>query len=135
MAYLWDKSYETGNALIDSQHQELVKAINELMTACGSGRGRDKIESTVKYVANYTEKHFSDEEKLQIKYKYPDYPNHKQLHEGFKRTVAEIGAQLVKDGPTIALVGKVNANIGGWLINHIKREDTKVASCIAAASK
>ena len=30
------------------------------------------------------------------------------------------------------LVGKVNSSIAGWLINHIKREDVKVAAHVRA---
>ena len=72
---------------------------------------------------------------MQQQYKYPDYPNHKRYHEEFKRVVREIGDQLNKEGATIVLVGKVNSSIGGWLLNHIKREDVKLAAHIKANSK
>jgi len=52
------------------------------------------------------------------------------LHEGFKKVVREIMDQLEKEGPSLLLVSKVNSSIGGWLINHIKREDVKVAAHI-----
>ena len=81
---------------------------------------------------DYTSKHFGDEEALQLRYKYPDYANHKQYHEGFKRVVRELAEQLNKEGPTVVLVGKVNSSIAGWLINHIKREDVKVAAHVRA---
>uniref|UniRef100_UPI000A5C540E hypothetical protein n=1 Tax=Clostridium sp. NkU-1 TaxID=1095009 RepID=UPI000A5C540E len=51
-----------------------------------------------------------------------------------KKVVAGICAKLDKDGPTIALVGEVNSAIGGWLINHIKKEDVKVAAHIKSRS-
>ncbi|MPN61896.1 hypothetical protein SDC9_209642 [bioreactor metagenome] len=38
--------------------------------------------------------------------------------------------QLEVQGPNIVLVGKVNTAVAGWLINHIKREDVKVAAHI-----
>ena len=31
MAYVWSKDLETGNAMIDSQHKELIEAINALL--------------------------------------------------------------------------------------------------------
>ena len=34
MAYVWSKDLETGNAMIDSQHKELIEAINALLAAC-----------------------------------------------------------------------------------------------------
>lgn len=135
MAYAFTKDLETGNAAIDSQHKQLIEAINNLLNACAQGKGRVEIEKTTKFLEDYTAKHFGDEEKLQIQYRYPDYQNHKQYHEGFKRVVREISAQLSKEGATVALVGKVNTSIGGWLLNHIKKEDVKVAAHIRSQTK
>ncbi|MDR2132786.1 MAG: bacteriohemerythrin [Clostridiales Family XIII bacterium] len=127
-SFTWTPDLETGNELIDSQHKQLIEAIANLMDACSGGKGRSVLVDTIDFVESYTAKHFGDEEELQQRHRYPDYPNHKKLHDGFKRVVAELGAQLKEEGPTIALVGKVNTHIGGWLVNHIKREDTKVAA-------
>lgn len=128
MAYIFTKDLETGNALIDSEHKQLFDAMNNLLTACSSGKGRAELESTMKFLQDYTAKHFADEEKLQIQNQYPDYVNHKRYHDEFKRVVAGISAKLAKEGPTIAMVGEVNSTIGGWLIKHIKGEDKKVAA-------
>lgn len=130
MAYEFTKELETGNALIDSQHRQLIEAINRLLEACGQGKGRAQIKETMDFLQQYTAKHFSDEESLQLKYGYPDYPKHKEYHEWFKKTVAELAAELEQMGPTVVMVGKVNASIAGWLVNHIRREDTRVAAHI-----
>lgn len=73
----------------------------------------------------------SDKKAVALKYGYPDREKHKQYHEYFKRTVAEIAEQLEREGASIALIGKINSNVGNWLVSHIKREDTKVARHIA----
>lgn len=130
MAYKWSKELETGNPMIDGQHKELISAINSLLDACALGKGRAEIEHTTKFLSDYTTKHFSDEEKLQLQYKYPDYTNHRRYHEEFKRVVNELMAELRKEGATIVLVGKVNSSIAGWLLNHIQKEDKKVAEHI-----
>lgn len=130
MRYDWTSDLETGNGTIDEQHKQLIAAINNLLDACSQGQGRNSLKETTTFLYDYTAKHFADEEKLQLASQYPDYVNHKQYHEGFKKVVREIMDQLEKDGPTLALVGKVNSSIGGWLINHIKKEDVKVAAHI-----
>lgn len=135
MAYAWSKDLETGNAKIDGQHHELIDAINKLLEACSGGRGRAEIGSTLSFLNNYIARHFSDEEQLQLATRYPDYPNHKQYHEGFKKSVRDIMADYERGGADIVLVGKVNSIIASWLITHIKREDTKVAAHIKAAGK
>ncbi|MDR2346331.1 MAG: hemerythrin family protein [Planctomycetaceae bacterium] len=130
MAYTWSKDLETGNPLIDTQHKQLIEAVNELLAACSAGQGREKLNSTLLFLESYTSKHFSDEEKLQIQYSYPDYMNHKSLHDDFKKFVNELVMQIKKDGPTTSLISKVSFGVGDWLINHIKKEDTKVAGHI-----
>jgi len=130
MAYNFTPDLVTGNATIDSQHKELIAAINNLLDACSKGKGRDTLHDTAQFLYDYTTKHFADEEKLQLASKYPDYTNHKKYHEGFKKDVLDIITQLNAEGPTIVLVYKVNNSIAGWLLNHIKREDVKVAAHI-----
>lgn len=130
MAYQFTKDLETGNALIDSEHRQLIQAINDLLDACSQGRGRDKLAQTAKFLYDYTSKHFADEEKLQQQYKYPEYPQHRQYHEAFKKTVAEFNRKLEEQGPTVVLVGEINMALAGWLINHIKQEDKKLAAFI-----
>ncbi|MDR0919217.1 MAG: hemerythrin family protein [Oscillospiraceae bacterium] len=132
MAYTFTPDLITGNAMIDSQHKELIKAINDLMVACSEGKGRAALDPTINFLKDYTAKHFGDEEQLQLKANYPDYANHKKLHDGFKAVVADLGNKLQREGATIVLVGQVNSNIGGWLLNHIKKEDVKVAKHIAS---
>ena len=130
MAFKWRDSLETGNMSIDSQHKELIQAANDLLEACSEGKGRDKIQSTSKFLLDYTKKHFGDEERLQMKSNYPDYPNHKKLHEFFVSEVKQLVSDLESQGPSVAMVGKVNILISGWFFNHISKEDTKVAAHI-----
>ena len=42
--------------------------------------------------------------------------------------------ELEEKGPSVQLVARLNTVLAGWLINHIKREDTKVAAHIRANS-
>ena len=130
MAYIWVEGWATGNVTIDTQHKQLFKAINDLLDACSGGRGRAHISATMKFLIEYTAKHFGDEEKLQQQYHYPDFLNHKKLHDGFKSVVSELAKRLQVEGPTISLVAEVNSNTGGWLVNHIHNEDKRVAAYI-----
>lgn len=134
MAYQFTKDLETGNTLIDSEHKQLFQAINDLLDACAQGKGRGQLEQTTKFLYDYTSKHFSDEEKLQVQCKYPEYAQHRQYHESFKKVVADLGKQLSIEGPTVNLVGQINTALAGWLLSHIKREDKKLAEYIHAHS-
>lgn len=127
MAYTWNKDLETGNAMIDQQHKQLIQCINDLLNACSQGKGRDKVIETMQFLQTYTQKHFADEEALQKRSGYPDYINHKKYHDSFKKTVNDILIEAKTSGVTVALVAKVNTSIATWFVNHIKNQDTKVA--------
>ncbi len=96
MKYELTKDLETGNALIDSE-TGVFAAINNLMDACAQGKGRDQIMSTARFLTDYVGKHFGDEEQLQMRSKYPDYPAHKQFHDGYKRTIAQAAQELASE--------------------------------------
>ena len=130
MAFKWKDSLTTGNTVIDNQHKELVDAANELLKACSEGKGREEIVKTGRFLLNYTKKHFGDEEKLQMKSNNPDYANHKKLHEKLVGEVNALVTDLESQGPTVALVGRINNLIAGWVFDHISREDVKVAAHI-----
>jgi len=130
MAYTWSEDLATGNAAIDAQHKELIKAMNDMLDACFSGQGHAKLDPTIQFMVDYAEKHFADEESLQMQCRYPDYQNHKKLHDAFKVTVKDLAKHLMEEGPTTALVRKVNSSVGDWLVSHIKNEDKKVAKYI-----
>ena len=135
MAYKWSDDLRTDNMKIDTEHKELIKAINNLLEACNQGKGRVEIEKTINFLSSYTKTHFRHEEVLQIKYNYPDYNNHKKNHQNFIGTVESIREKLIANGPSIAIVGEVNNKVGNWIINHIKKEDAKVATHIRNNTK
>jgi hemerythrin len=128
MAFAWSAALETGHSVIDSQHKELINAINNLLTACQQGQAADKVDATLTFLVSYTKRHFSEEEALQKKSNYPDYSNHKILHESFVKVVVDLSAELKQTGPTPMITNKIIRNVGDWLVNHIQREDVKIAA-------
>jgi hemerythrin len=132
MAYQWDSSLECGYELVDNQHKQLVAALNNLMEASQSGQGDQAVMKTMDFLTGYTIKHFMDEEKLQVKYDYPDYLNHKRIHDEFKVTVSGLTERLVREGPSPELVNVVSSAVGAWLLNHIKGDDFRMAAYVKA---
>lgn len=135
MAYQFTRDLETGNTAIDAQHQQLIAAVNALLEACSKGAGRAQVQHTAQFLLNYTKQHFADEEALQQKSRYPGYLHHKQLHEEFKKTAAALIQKIQQEGPNVANVGQINSLLAGWLIQHIKGEDKKLAAYLKSASK
>jgi hemerythrin-like metal-binding protein len=130
--YRWDDSFVSGVRLIDARHKRLFEAVNRLIDACEQGKGKEELAKSLTFLSNYTVKHFSEEEALQQKYGYAEYPEHRQLHEGFKETVREFAAELDSKGPSEELIERLKREVGGWLITHVKVVDLKMAAIIRA---
>lgn len=132
MRYGLTEDLITGNTLIDSEHKQLFDAINALLDACASGKGRDQIMRTVDFLNGYVGRHFSDEERLQVTSKYPNYPSHKTFHDGYKRQLQQTTQELLADGATVKSLGKLN-QVAGVLLSHIRTEDRKLAKHLKGA--
>ncbi|MDE5930923.1 MAG: hemerythrin family protein [Lachnospiraceae bacterium] len=125
--YELTKNLETGNAMIDKEHRELIQAVNKLLDACSEGKGRASMDETIKFLNNYVNQHFSHEEQLQKQSSYPGFTAHRAFHEKYKQTLKEITSQISASGPTIAELGKLNGHIS-VLMTHISTEDKKLAA-------
>ncbi|MDR1318471.1 MAG: hemerythrin family protein [Treponema sp.] len=135
MAYQWDSSLETGHEKIDNQHKQLIAALNSIIDASRNGKGSEEIFKTLDFLTGYTIMHFTDEEKLQEKYDYPDYLVHKRYHNDFKVTVGKLTERLREEGPTEDMVNTVTSAVGDWLLNHIKGDDFRMATYIKFKQK
>lgn len=131
MSIEFDKSLETGNELIDSQHKELIDRVNKLLDACAVGKEKNVAVKTLDFLMDYTEVHFADEEKLQAEHNYPALEAHKGEHAKFVKAVDELREMLEEEeGPTEAFVEAVKKNVVDWLLNHIQGWDKKVAEFV-----
>lgn len=124
----FDETLVTGNEMIDGQHKELIDKINKLLDSCEVGNDKLTAIKTLDYLADYTDFHFGEEEKLQESISYPGIEQHKKEHEKLRRVVEELHEMLEEqEGPTEAFVAQVQENVISWLYNHIKGFDRSVA--------
>ncbi|MDR2542244.1 MAG: bacteriohemerythrin [Treponema sp.] len=128
--YEWNPVLETGHEKIDEQHKQLISALNDINDAWHNGKGSDEIFKTLEFLTKYTIMHFSTEEHLQVKYEYPEYNSHKQLHEDFKKAVKGLTQKLIDKGPCEDLIKEVTTTVIEWLYNHIKSKDFHMAAYI-----
>ena len=124
----FDDSLITGNDMIDSQHKELIERINNLLVKAENKP--DKVDSIkmLDHLAEYTEFHFGEEEKLQKEIGYPGMAEHLKKHEELRESVQGLYDMLEEqEGPTDAFVEQVNKKVLEWLFSHIQGFDRSVA--------
>lgn len=128
MYAVFDESLVTGNEMIDAQHKELIEKIGALEDACETNQDKATAVKLLNYLADYTDFHFAEEEKLQEEIEYPGIKEHKEKHAEFKKAVEDLHEMLEEEeGPTDAFVACLNAKVTDWLFNHIKGFDRSVA--------
>ena len=126
----WSESYSLGNEQLDTQHKQLFDFVSDLVGACIDGSSTEKLSETLVFLVNYAVRHFTDEEALQVLYEFPDYENHKKMHDDFKVTVTELVERFQNSASPDELNNDINKIVVRWLIQHIQREDRKIVDHI-----
>jgi hemerythrin len=124
----WSKDLEVGIDIIDAQHQMLVKRLSELARAINSRKSNTEIASTLRFIKDYIETHFTLEEKLMQEHAYPQLPEHKEQHLIFTKNFREISDNLEKNGPSLSLALETERTLIKWLLDHIKSIDVAMGS-------
>jgi hemerythrin len=127
---VWLTIYETGYADIDNQNKKLFRLVNDLIESCKQKDNKVRIEETLLFLADYTKKHFANEERIAVLYRYPLRDEHKKMHESFTKTVVDFIEKYEKDNDSKALFSVVNKVAVHWLVMHIQYEDLKIAEHI-----
>ena len=127
MALKWKDKYSLNHDVIDSQHKEWFKKVDDLMAACRQRKGNEKIGELLDFVVDYTVKHFSTEEDIQKSCGYPDIEKHKGIHNAFVKKVRDVKDEFDdRDGLPINKMVEVNSMLSKWLINHVTGIDQDI---------
>jgi hemerythrin-like metal-binding protein len=120
----WDSSLSVGIDVIDTQHQYLIMLANEIHDKSISGEGASIVVPTIKKMIDYSDIHFSNEEKMMGKLNFPYLDEHKKMHKYFIEK-QKYFMDCIKSNPLI--VGtEISFFRRDWLIQHIQKEDTKI---------
>ena len=131
---IWDHKYDTGIAMIDDQHKELLQLINELHQACVSGQGvGDVFTGAMHRMVEYVHFHFGAEQQLLSKVKYPDYHEHKKQHDALIKNILD-AAKDYSEGKRFVPNNFVRT-LKEWVFGHIAVSDKHYASYIMDQKK
>ena len=124
-AYIsWKEDYEIGIPEVDRQHMKLVGLINDLYLSMEVGTAAET-EKVLHGLIEYTDTHFTDEERLQERHGCPDLDAHRKLHKDLVAEALDFRKRFHDAEPG------VEANLmwflKDWLLNHIMLQDAKFA--------
>ncbi|MDP8298760.1 MAG: bacteriohemerythrin [Candidatus Tantalella remota] len=119
----WTDSLSVGIDPIDIQHKELIQRLNNMTLAIEGDHGEIEISKTLDFLIDYTEYHFSAEEKFMEDNNYPGVEEHKKKHIEFTSTLSDLAQEFDEEGATKILADSIDTFMINWLVKHIQEVD------------
>jgi hemerythrin len=115
----WLADYSIGIDEIDKQHKYLFELINDTLQS----DEKEKLQISLSQLYKYTREHFNAEESLMKEICYPQYEQHREMHNQLivelnKKSKAALDDSTKRDKLDVFLVS--------WLIVHIIGEDVHI---------
>lgn len=123
MALAWAEYLSVGNAMIDSEHKDLIIAVNNVEHAIETG-DRDALSKSFDLLDSRMHNHFRSEEMIAEAANFP-FAQNKLEHRHLLREMKYMREELeTVDGVwPDDLVRKYHRFLSGWMTDHIVRED------------
>ena len=130
----WTDKLATGISTVDSQHRELFKRINNLVTAIKQHRCKEEIDGTIKFLEDYARVHFSEEEKHMRETNYPGLDEQREDQKKYLAALAELKEQASLprvQGGSYDLSATTNQVVVDWIVDHIMTVDMKFGAFLS----
>lgn len=124
---IWTENLSVEIELIDNQHKQLIKMINEIASMVLKHQETDVL-AILNGLQEYTETHFSEEEDLFRKSEYPDVDKHVKEHGYFIAKLDEFEKDYNKEDVSLSL--NLLQFLKDWLFYHIEIVDASYASYV-----
>jgi hemerythrin len=131
--FVWkDAQLNLNVAEMDQEHKELVRKMNALHHGAESKASKRELETLIKDLAQFTVKHFADEEKFMESTGFPGLNLHKVIHKQLLKQFND-HVEAFKSSGTLS-PGFFNF-LSVWLTGHIRGIDRQYADHAHAHGK
>ncbi|MGD0681124.1 MAG: bacteriohemerythrin [Terracidiphilus sp.] len=126
----WSSKYSVGVEALDSQHEGMMKILNEIHAASMQGKARQVAGPLLNKLSSLAGEHFSAEERLMESAKFPGLAAHRAQHQEMAGKVAEIVARHEKGDASAYL--QFLYFMRDYQTKHMQTEDRAYATWLAA---
>ncbi len=125
---VWKEQLNIGVDVIDTAHANLFRIVGKLMDRIENDSNYESAcREGIKYLEDYTMKHFSEEEAYMRSIHFRGYEKHKKLHDTFReQTLVALKKTLKSSQYSRQASSRFLAILLGWLTGHIMTEDQEI---------
>jgi hemerythrin-like metal-binding protein len=123
--FQWDENLLTGIALIDAQHQEYFRRVNQALASAEEEIEAEFLEA-LQFVQVYALEHFDAEQHVMTFHEYPAYEGHLTQHQTFASRLDALAEAVASEGFRPDVGQRLNALLVEWFVRHIRTEDQKL---------
>ncbi len=117
----WSNQYLIGNELVDAEHEQLFRLLNDFHTRWVDARDRQDIAKVLNQLIVYAQLHFRHEEKIMADTCFPKLAEHQQIHEAMVDTIFHL--QKSYEEANLRLEMDTMKFVKSWLVGHILEND------------
>ena len=125
----WSNQYLIGNDLIDTEHEELFRLINDFHSLWVEEQNRQDIARVLNQLIAYAQMHFQHEEVIMEDAGYQMLAEHQKIHESMIKKIFELHASY-EDGH-LRLEIETMKFVKSWLLDHILEHDYRFRNYLA----
>ena len=119
----WSGEFSVGVADLDAQHQKIIELINTLEDHSGEQGDSDAVAYVLNEMHSYIIEHFSTEEGMLKRKKYPGLMEQKASHDAFIKEFSHICLEVSRDRESG--VRRLMEYLSDWWTRHILEDDMK----------
>lgn len=124
--FKWTKAHAIFLPEIDAEHRNIFRMGEELHQAVRAGSEAARVQELARPLAAALEEHFAHEERLMKSVSCPDAAWHKSLHDGARRRVAAVMAEI--EAGNVEGAGEFIEYLGRWTKDHMALPDRMMGS-------
>lgn len=126
---VWGEILSVGVDEIDEDHRKLIHIFNILNHAVVDGESKEYLAATLEELINCTVWHFSHEERLMLKHRYPEAEAHKAEHRELIQSAQELQQELLRADKSVA--EQQIMFLERWLTEHILTADGRLGTYLS----
>jgi len=133
----WSEQFETGHALVDTQHKMLITYINRLggiaRNTNPDRREAEFVLQLIGFMETYIDVHFKQEEACMDSYRCPAHQENKTAHRDFLIFFRQFKERFETEGIRPEVLLELHDSCSAWIQEHIMQIDVRLKPCIHPA--